>query len=126
MVRTIPGVGRQNLAHLFSEIIDEWEAEIRENEKVWDQIVEKLARRSSALTGCADALALSGRLRQASSGHRCRGSSQVNEEAEVNRVLNNDDSDAPPEPRAIALLQGRLAQNLDEIEEALIEQRAGA
>jgi hypothetical protein len=40
-------------------------------------------------------------------------------------VANNDDTEALPERRAIALLGGRIEQNLDEIEEALIEQRVG-
>jgi hypothetical protein len=40
-------------------------------------------------------------------------------------IANNDDTEALPERRAIALLGGRLEQNLDEIEQALIEQRAG-
>jgi hypothetical protein len=41
------------------------------------------------------------------------------------RVANNTDTEALPERRAIALLGGRLEPNLNEIEEALIEQRIG-
>jgi putative DNA primase/helicase len=41
------------------------------------------------------------------------------------RVANNTDTEALPERRVIALLGGRLEQNLDEIEKALIEQRIG-
>ena len=41
------------------------------------------------------------------------------------RIINNTDNDKPPERRAIGLLGGRIEQNLDEIEEALLEQRIG-
>jgi putative DNA primase/helicase len=41
------------------------------------------------------------------------------------RVSNNTDTEPVPERRAIALLAGRLEQNLDEIEQALLEQRIG-
>lgn len=41
------------------------------------------------------------------------------------RIANNDDTEALPDRRPIALLGGRLEQNLDEIEQALIEQRIG-
>ncbi len=41
------------------------------------------------------------------------------------RIVNNTDTEDPPERRAIALLGGRIEQNLDEIEEALLEQRIG-
>jgi putative DNA primase/helicase len=40
-------------------------------------------------------------------------------------VANNDDTEAVPKRRAIGLFEGRLEQSLDEIEEALIEQRVG-
>jgi hypothetical protein len=40
-------------------------------------------------------------------------------------VANNDDTEALPERRAIALLGGKIEQNLDTIEQALIEQRIG-
>ena len=41
------------------------------------------------------------------------------------RIINNTDNNKPPERRAIGLLGGRIEQNLDEIEEALLEQRIG-
>jgi putative DNA primase/helicase len=41
------------------------------------------------------------------------------------RVPNNTDTEPVPERRAIALLAGRLEQNLDEIEQALLDQRIG-
>jgi putative DNA primase/helicase len=41
------------------------------------------------------------------------------------RVANNTDTAALPKQRAIALLGGRIEQNLDEIEQALLEQRIG-
>jgi putative DNA primase/helicase len=41
------------------------------------------------------------------------------------RVANNTDIEPVPERRPIALLGGRIEQNLDEIEQALLEQRIG-
>ena len=41
------------------------------------------------------------------------------------RVANNNDSELLPERRLIALLGGRIEQNLDDIEQALLEQRIG-
>lgn len=41
------------------------------------------------------------------------------------RVVSNNDVGPLPELRWIALPTGRLVQNLDEIEQALIEQRIG-
>ena len=40
-------------------------------------------------------------------------------------VFNNTDNKALPAPRPILLSGGRIEQNLDEIEEALLEQRIG-
>ena len=41
------------------------------------------------------------------------------------RVFNNTDTEGLPARRAIALLGGRLEENLDEIEQALLDQRVG-
>jgi putative DNA primase/helicase len=41
------------------------------------------------------------------------------------RIANNTDTEDPPECRSIGLLGGRIEQNLDEIEKALLEQRMG-
>jgi putative DNA primase/helicase len=41
------------------------------------------------------------------------------------RIFNNDDTEILPERRPIALLGGKLEQNLDDIEHVLIEQRIG-
>jgi putative DNA primase/helicase len=41
------------------------------------------------------------------------------------RVANNTDTEPVPERRAIALLAGRLEENLDDIEQALLDQRIG-
>src|SRR5713226_6507327 len=87
----------------------------------------KLARRPRRTARCSTAGRVFAGVHQGSPSDHFRRSSRVGTEAEMSklRVRNNTDTEPVPEPRPIALLTGRLEQNLDEIEQALLDQRIG-
>src|SRR5216683_1117095 len=82
----------------------------------------------TAHAGTAGGLGVFTRVHQANAADHRRRSRRACPEAEMSKLHipnNDDDSEALPDRRAIGLVGGWIEENLDEIEEALIEQRVG-
>jgi putative DNA primase/helicase len=115
------------VTRLFGAIVAEWEAEAQEGKELWDQVIESsqgaLERLPDAPPADEFSPAFTEEVRRIISEDRAELARRL--KMSKVRVANNTDTEPVPERRAIALLAGRLEENLDDIEQALLDQRIG-